>query len=106
MKLLIGLVATGAITAAGLVIASDVQQAAQRSAADSQARLVSTRAFIESEYGYTDWESALETAVASLRDPDGTVSLDGTTVYVRFDEACYLMELPDPLTVGELQTCG
>jgi hypothetical protein len=80
VKYLMGLLLASLSLYGGAKLSETIVPEASESAAYIQGRLVSDRAFLESEMGTTSWEEALRVAVEQTRHNDGQLTVTGTTV--------------------------
>lgn len=106
MKLLMGALLAGASVYGGAQLAETIVPEVSNAAAYHQGRIISDRAFIESEMGTGSWSEALQVAVDSTRHNDGQLTLSGTTV--RWDNGVdvWCIALPDALSFVEPVRCA
>ena len=84
-------------------LVDQVKPEAERVSAEYSIGLIADAAYLESTLT-GDWESALDGAVTTARNNEA-LTLEGTTLYWRYDDACFYAELPTPDTVVRVQSC-
>lgn len=106
MKLLLGVFLSGLSVYGGVKLSETIVPAAEESLAYHQGRMISDRAFLESEMGTESWEEALRVAVDSTRNNDGQLTLNGTTL--RWDSGIdvWCIALPDFKTLVKPEKCA
>ncbi len=105
MKFLMGTLLTGLSLYGGAQLAETFVPVASESTAYTQGRIISDRAFLESEMGTESWEAALRVAVDSTRNNDGQLTLEGTTVVWDNGVDVWCIPLPDFMTLVEPEKC-
>ena len=104
-KLLMGALLSGLSLYGGAQLAETFVPVASEQAAYIQGRMISDRAFLESEMGTESWAEALQVAVAGARNNEGQLRLDGTTVVWDNGVDVWCIALPDFTTLVEPVRC-
>jgi len=106
MKLLMGTLLAGLSVYGGAKLSETFVPVASESAAYLQGRMISDRAFIESEMGTASWAEALQVAVDSTRNNEGQLRLDGTTVVWDSGVDVWCIALPTFESLVEPEVCA
>jgi hypothetical protein len=101
LALLLGSLAT----ISGAVLYQDAVDASAESAALAQGFLIADAAFLNSEWGTTNWEDALRNAVDSSRDREN-LTLDGTTLTWTAGDYCFTIDLPTVASMPDPKPCS
>jgi hypothetical protein len=101
-----GVLLTSVSVYGGAQLAETFVPVASDSAAYYQGRLISDRAFLESEMGTESWEEALRVAVEQTRHNDGQLTVTGTTI--RWDNGVdvWCIDLPTFESLVEPEKCS
>lgn len=105
MKLLLGTLLAGLSVYGGAQLAETIVPAAEESMAYHQGRMVSDRAFLESEMGTESWAEALRVAVNSTRNNEGQLTVTGTTLRWDSGVSVWCISLPDFKTLVQPEKC-
>lgn len=105
MKLLMATLLAGVSIYGGAQLADTFVPEASEMTAYHQGRLISDRAYIESEMG-ARWEEALRVAVEQTRHNDGQLTVTGTMVRWNNGVDTWCINLPDPMAKVEPVRCN
>jgi hypothetical protein len=106
MKLVMGALLAGVSLYGGAELAETFVPVASEQTAYIQGRMISDRAFLESEMGTESWEAALKTAVDSTRNNEGQLRLEGTTVVWDNGVDVWCIALPTFESLVEPEKCS
>jgi hypothetical protein len=105
MKILMASLLAGLSVYGAAELADTVLPQASAMTATHQGRLISDRAFLESEMG-ASWEESLQIAVSGARHNDGQLTVTGTVV--RWDNGVdvWCIDLPTAESLVEPEKCS
>ena len=106
MKLIMATLLSGLSIYGGVKLSETIAPAAEESLAYHQGRMISDRAFLESEMGTESWAEALRVSVDSTRNNEGQLRLDGTTIVWDSGINTWCIPLPDFKTLVEPVKCN